>query len=778
MMKRLLLTLATVVSIFAAPKGTLLVDTNTLIVSPPGLSINDASNIFSTNLNGNVTPAGATTGRLLSERLADAKDPLTYGAVGDNVEDDTEELNAIFEAGINGVVEFPPNKIFKVTGPLTITSNLILRANNSSIYCTTVATNIIDILGDNVFIYDLNIVGSGNSSYDGNGKAIRAVGTIDDYIDNLYFENVKIAEMSGYAYYFEFVSNSDVKRGHHNEIGYTSVMALSCDNLWVADSYFGTHSPGTSSHTYSVAFTRWTTGDLDEFPRSVNCGAIYNFAENQSIWEMFDTHAGENILFMGNVCRDGKVGIAVVSDSVGNSPLNVQVVDNRITNMLGYGIAITGGADTLGSPISYAEGIIVSGNTLVECGYTNNANSGAIYSVATMGVMINNNNIIRPHVNGICFYYDNMYAMSDNNFILDPYDDNIAAPSGIAIRSEYNIISSVDGNVLRRDDTSLGTYVAERGINTGTTNNTTTYIGRNYNNFVAPYYGYYPSLYIKGADSTAAKVIIQTNGNVSIGADFGEYKLNLTGSSSTLTNLAIFRNPTAGGSANLQMASDSAQGGLRAFSSTHPLTRFQDTFGLLAESTTTDIIIHAENSGQRIKMTAGSSTPSGYFTINGWEGRERDTPVTPISGHALFYGHTNGLPYFINDDGTSYPLASPTVTNYTGLALGDLTTTITTGNGKAYWIAPRDGTIVGVFGSVLVASSSGAITYDIHLNNTTIMDTTKLTIDEGERSSVDATTPAVLSTTNFEAGDLITIDIDGAGANAAGPQVILEWIRR
>jgi hypothetical protein len=107
-----------------------------------------------------------------------------------------------------------------------------------------------------------------------------------------------------------------------------------------------------------------------------------------------------------------------------------------------------------------------------------------------------------------------------------------------------------------------------------------------------------------------------------------------------------------------------------------------------------------------------------------------------------------------------------------GFALGDTTTTITPGANKGYWIATYDGTLTGVYGSVLTPSTSGAVTFDIHLNGTTVMASNKILIDQGDRSSVTATTAAALTTTTFSTGDLFTFDIDAAGSGAAGPQLV------
>jgi hypothetical protein len=118
-----------------------------------------------------------------------------------------------------------------------------------------------------------------------------------------------------------------------------------------------------------------------------------------------------------------------------------------------------------------------------------------------------------------------------------------------------------------------------------------------------------------------------------------------------------------------------------------------------------------------------------------------------------------------------------TQTNYAGIALGDLTTTITTGNTKGMWIAPRDGTIVELVGGLLTASASGGVTIDLNNNGGTIL-STKMIIDATEATSVTSATNYVISTPNFSKGDVMTMDIDTAGTTAVGPQFQILWIPR
>lgn len=110
------------------------------------------------------------------------------------------------------------------------------------------------------------------------------------------------------------------------------------------------------------------------------------------------------------------------------------------------------------------------------------------------------------------------------------------------------------------------------------------------------------------------------------------------------------------------------------------------------------------------------------------------------------------------------------------MACSNLTSALTAATTVGYLRAPRAMTISAVRASLLTASSSGIVTIDINKNGSTIL-STKLTIDANETTSVTAATAYVLSGTTVADDDLITVDIDGAGTNAAGLSITILGVR-
>ena len=108
------------------------------------------------------------------------------------------------------------------------------------------------------------------------------------------------------------------------------------------------------------------------------------------------------------------------------------------------------------------------------------------------------------------------------------------------------------------------------------------------------------------------------------------------------------------------------------------------------------------------------------------------------------------------------------------LAASDETTALTTGTAKVTFRMPYAFTVSAVRASLSTAQTSGSIfTVDINDGGTTIL-STKLTIDNTEKTSTTAATPAVISDTALADDAEITIDIDQVGdGTAKGLKVVL-----
>lgn len=126
---------------------------------------------------------------------------------------------------------------------------------------------------------------------------------------------------------------------------------------------------------------------------------------------------------------------------------------------------------------------------------------------------------------------------------------------------------------------------------------------------------------------------------------------------------------------------------------------------------------------------------------------------------------TNGQTIRWNSTSSRYENSS--LPAYIQLAASDETTALTAGTGKITFRMPHAMTLTGVRASLTTAQASGNIfTVDINENGSSIL-STKLTIDNTEKTSTTAATPPVISDTALADDAEITVDIDQIGNGTA-----------
>lgn len=143
---------------------------------------------------------------------------------------------------------------------------------------------------------------------------------------------------------------------------------------------------------------------------------------------------------------------------------------------------------------------------------------------------------------------------------------------------------------------------------------------------------------------------------------------------------------------------------------------------------------------------------------------------SPISGLTSTTTLADADEFVINNSGTTkkvgwddlYKQMPRTLT----VAVSDETTALTTGTGKITFRAPTAMELTDVRASLTTAGgTSGTTTVDINEGGTTIL-STKLTIDQGEKTSTTAATAVVISDSSIADDAEITIDIDAVTGDA------------
>lgn len=138
-------------------------------------------------------------------------------------------------------------------------------------------------------------------------------------------------------------------------------------------------------------------------------------------------------------------------------------------------------------------------------------------------------------------------------------------------------------------------------------------------------------------------------------------------------------------------------------------------------------------------------------------------PASALTGAELVYVGQAG------DDAVTTMQDIANLTNVQSIivAASDETTALTTGTSKITFRMPYAFTVSAVRASLTTAQTSGSIfTVDINESGTTIL-STKLTIDNTEKTSTTAATPPVISDTALADDAEITIDIDQVGDGTA-----------
>ena len=139
--------------------------------------------------------------------------------------------------------------------------------------------------------------------------------------------------------------------------------------------------------------------------------------------------------------------------------------------------------------------------------------------------------------------------------------------------------------------------------------------------------------------------------------------------------------------------------------------------------------------------------------------------------YALDVGNDSDI--LVCDSGEASGLKYTANTTSFVVACSDETTAIDSTGTKVTFYMPFGFIVASVRASLTTTSSSGTPTIDISEDGTSIMTTTKITIDSGDLISTESTTQPVLTDTALADEAKITIDVDVTGTNATGLKVYI-----
>lgn len=153
-----------------------------------------------------------------------------------------------------------------------------------------------------------------------------------------------------------------------------------------------------------------------------------------------------------------------------------------------------------------------------------------------------------------------------------------------------------------------------------------------------------------------------------------------------------------------------------------------------------------------------------------WGSKANVTALTGAEQIPLTQGGTDK--YVTPDQLKAYSTTG--TSKFVNIALSDLATDIAMGTAVGLWFAPETGELVSVWIGVHDPSSSGVVRIDMNDSGGSVF-TTRPAIDASEATSLTGTAAVLDGTVTFVKGSKFTFDIDDAGTDAKGLQVIVEY---
>ena len=375
---------------------------------------------------------------------------MDFGAVGNNVTNDTTAIQLAIDATpTGGVLYFPAGYTYYCASRLIINKAMTISAYGATIRFNGTRSG--GLQNDAVSITSSNVkimggtwkevaptTNSGPYGFAFQGVENDSV-TPPTYIENVGIQDATIVDWQGESVIFRMCQNFYFTNCDVSNIGYAGVQTLSSNQGVISNNRIGdihpTGSVGSGDNAYGIAVTCNSSGNTVGRPLSHDVAVTGNYVYNVKTWEGIDTHGGYNISVTGNTVRNCRSGIALVAyvgaaaandsgarrstvtgNAIENDPL-IFVARNGLT----YGIIVDGdvraGGDT-------GDGVTVSGNTLTFCGGKNSTESlGAIEGITINNLVVSGNSINESGSNAIMlFSCENSLVDSNSILQIDPFN--------------------------------------------------------------------------------------------------------------------------------------------------------------------------------------------------------------------------------------------------------------------------------------------------------------------------------------------------------------------
>ncbi len=425
-----------------------------------------------------------------------ARNPLTgwlhldgFGAVGDDSADDNAAVAAAFAAAKDGdTVYVPAGKTYRITAAHAVPVGVRVFGPGTLHQTGTDVAAL--ILSSRCTVEGVRITGPGSTVTSANSWGIGATGTNAAPLTDITIRNTEISGFQFYGIRLKNVDRFTITGNYVHDCWYALIMLLGCsfgkvNGNTVSTATISTGRGGVADDCYGIAMT-YDAIDGANARMSTDIVCSDNLVMNIETWEGIDTHAGQRLTISNNEVYRCRTGIGVVPGAgvVVRAPRDVIVIGNTVDSMrdtgdVDAGISFAGKSSaTVGVADQYGTGCIV-GNTVRRHGLDSNRDIGAMYIVATQGLVVSGNRIDLPCRSGIVMFHTNdRYTLSANT-IIEVWTDNVAAnPTAIVLRSGSNV-GLIVGNTLVASGEKTATTKNARGLDVAINTATLTTVGDN-----------------------------------------------------------------------------------------------------------------------------------------------------------------------------------------------------------------------------------------------------------------------------------------------------------
>ena len=397
------------------------------------------------------------------------------GAIGDNSVNDYTVCQAVLTAMAGKKVRGTPGKTYKVNTGLSVPAGTFLDMTGAGFNSSAGAIKCLTFV-DGGGITGGTITGNTNASYAVNGIGIYCTGSSNSpsaptFVTAPKVEGVTLTEFSDAGIWLQYVNGGSFKDNNISQCAYAGIGGVSCNDTLVDGNTVKDIGPGTAGDAYGIFLDRNNGTSETADPRSYRCRIVNNTVRNVIVasgdnGQGIDTHGGVDFVIDNNTIEGCEVGIFATASTIsGTQALGSHgciISNNTIRgDTSGYGILVAGALNGT-TPVEYAQGCQVHGNTIVGFGITADGTSGAMRFQCTKDIKVFGNTLVRPRCNGIVFNLENIGFECTNNTVVDPHDSSYATPACYAVLGNNN--TGVMQGVFRYENAALATNVATQSI--------------------------------------------------------------------------------------------------------------------------------------------------------------------------------------------------------------------------------------------------------------------------------------------------------------------------